>query len=184
MRWLDAPQCAETTCSDILKSTVTYNEVECKKDSKDDQQCHTCVTFNDCGGGRGSWDSGCLGVVTCANPDGNGDCVWTGDKATDPIKNGTMCVTSGITKFNVCTGYDLGTNLGTGTGPGCPTDAPTSAPTTDAPTTAPSPIPTPAPTPCPTEDPPGYKCFTLRTTNPSNTCNSNRMCRPITTVRK
>ena len=43
MRWLDAPQCAETTCSDILKSTVTYNEVECKKDSKDDQQVIGCI---------------------------------------------------------------------------------------------------------------------------------------------
>ena len=65
------------------------------------------MTFNDCGDGRGKWDSGCLGVVTCLDPDGNGDCVYPSGKT---IADGTLCVTSGATMFNVCTGYDLSSN--------------------------------------------------------------------------
>ena len=116
-------QCSEDRCSDILSSDSGIDEEECKKDTKSDQECHPCMTFSECGG-RGNWDSGCLGVVTCSAPDGSGNCNYPGGQS---IAHGTLCVTSGKTKFNVCNGYNLAASMPSGAGTDCP-DVPAAPP--------------------------------------------------------
>jgi len=122
---LASGECAKTECHKVIKD-FGGNEIECKKDSKDDQECWPCMTFEpQCGWGRGEWDSGCLGVVTCPDPDANGHCQWPGQPTK--IKDGTLCVTTGRTKFNACPWYDLKQdylNSGKASSAGCPDSSP------------------------------------------------------------